>query len=401
MSIDVNFEVTNMYDNYFTSTAIQSHSPGQALATFLESSPPITSTSPAIPRAQVTSVGIIIALRIVHFSVHFHSYCMTVFIRLLVRRDSSNQSHASRDLVPPIPSPVAQPTTQTVFYDRPASLIAYALTSNKYIKLLGKFSDLCVFISLSTDCSTPDNDRQTTNVPNLLSMKPAEDASPNPRHDSIADFSGMTSQGLATSGSGPNGSGSSNGVRHPPKTPGQAGKATASLAAFPQAIKIPLQFNYKGGTGNMHFYWYAFIHFFLSILISSDVYYASQFEQLRLACGISDKDFCDSLRDSDEFNPKGMLSNRFVNSLATAHLPGGKSGVSFSKTHDERFLLKNVSNIEGESFIEFAPQYFDYFDKVLSQSCECGHLTVFSLLRSFTIKSLLPSLKSLAYLGCN
>lgn len=286
----------NMYDNYFTSPTVQSHSPSSHSTSFLSDSSTQASVSPQPQRS----------------------------------------AQPSRDSVQTAPSressqPVVQANAQTVFYDRPASLIAYALTSNKYIKLL-------------------DNDRQTTNVPNLLSMKSTADDA---RHESIADFSNLSAS-LGTSGSGPNTSGSSNNyannaaTRLPPNAGERPGQKSVSTGPLAQAVKIPLQFNYKGGAGNMHFY--------------CDVYYASQFEQLRLACGISDKDFCDSMRDSSEFNPKG-----------------GKSGVSFSKTHDERFLLKNVSNIEGESFIEFAPQYFDYFDKVIHHQVPTAIAKIFGI----------------------
>lgn len=131
------------------------------------------------------------------------------------------------------------------------------------------------------------------------------------RHESIADFSNLSAS-LGTSGSGPNTSGSSNNyannaaTRLPPNAGERPGQKSVSTGPLAQAVKIPLQFNYKGGAGNMHFYWYAIpslsSYYFLFV---SDVYYASQFEQLRLACGISDKDFCDSMRDSSEFNPKG------------------------------------------------------------------------------------------------
>jgi len=40
---------------------------------------------------------------------------------------------------------------------------------------------------------------------------------------------------------------------------------------------------------------------------------------------------------------------------------GGKSGASFSKTLDDRFLLKKVTKSELDSFLEFAEQYFSYF----------------------------------------
>jgi hypothetical protein len=44
---------------------------------------------------------------------------------------------------------------------------------------------------------------------------------------------------------------------------------------------------------------------------------------------------------------------------------GGRSGSSFLKTVDERFILKNVKKTELESFLSLAPHYFDYMSKAL------------------------------------
>eukprot|EP00002_Diphylleia_rotans_P026048 TRINITY_DN5176_c0_g1_i5.p1 TRINITY_DN5176_c0_g1~~TRINITY_DN5176_c0_g1_i5.p1 ORF type:complete len:1705 (-),score=276.50 TRINITY_DN5176_c0_g1_i5:514-5628(-) len=72
-------------------------------------------------------------------------------------------------------------------------------------------------------------------------------------------------------------------------------------------------------------------------------YYAKQFHALRqLHCG-------------GEF--------RFLHSLSRCKkwgATGGKSGSTFCKTLDDRFVLKQVSKIELSHFLEFAPQYFEY-----------------------------------------
>ena len=39
---------------------------------------------------------------------------------------------------------------------------------------------------------------------------------------------------------------------------------------------------------------------------------------------------------------------------------GGKSGVRFFKTNDDRFLLKEVSRQEAKDFNVFCPKYLDY-----------------------------------------
>jgi 1-phosphatidylinositol-3-phosphate 5-kinase len=42
---------------------------------------------------------------------------------------------------------------------------------------------------------------------------------------------------------------------------------------------------------------------------------------------------------------------------------GGKSGARFAKSSDERFVVKNVSKVELQMFLDFAPAYFEYMAK--------------------------------------
>ncbi|KAG0232821.1 1-phosphatidylinositol-3-phosphate 5-kinase [Actinomortierella wolfii] len=44
---------------------------------------------------------------------------------------------------------------------------------------------------------------------------------------------------------------------------------------------------------------------------------------------------------------------------------GGKSGSSFLKTRDDRFIMKQLSKVELEAFIKFAPHYFHYMHKAI------------------------------------
>jgi len=76
------------------------------------------------------------------------------------------------------------------------------------------------------------------------------------------------------------------------------------------------------------------------------VYYAKQFEALRRLYCDSEMDFIQSLSRCKKWITKG-----------------GKSGAPFSKTLDDRFVLKSVSKIELQSFLEFAPAYFEYMSK--------------------------------------
>jgi 1-phosphatidylinositol-3-phosphate 5-kinase len=45
---------------------------------------------------------------------------------------------------------------------------------------------------------------------------------------------------------------------------------------------------------------------------------------------------------------------------------GGKSNVFFAKTLDDRFVIKQVTPTELNSFLGFGPQYFHYLSDALS-----------------------------------
>lgn len=83
-------------------------------------------------------------------------------------------------------------------------------------------------------------------------------------------------------------------------------------------------------------------------------YYAKRFEALRKICCPSELDFIRSLSRCKKWGAQG-----------------GKSNVFFAKTLDERFIIKQVTKTELESFIKFAPGYFKY----LSESIDSGSPT--------------------------
>ncbi|CAG9561466.1 unnamed protein product [Danaus chrysippus] len=101
--------------------------------------------------------------------------------------------------------------------------------------------------------------------------------------------------------------------------------------------------------------------------LSCRVYYASQFHRLRhmllapLEGGRHDAGCCDDPRDKD----KGLceIEEGFIRSLASC-VPwaarGGKSGSTFCKTKDDRYVLKEMTKPEWQQFLEFAPHYFKY-----------------------------------------
>lgn len=80
-------------------------------------------------------------------------------------------------------------------------------------------------------------------------------------------------------------------------------------------------------------------------------YYAKRFEALRRICCPSEMDFVRSLSRCKKWGAQG-----------------GKSNVFFAKTLDDRFIIKQVTKTELESFIKFAPAYFKY----LSESIRTG-----------------------------
>ncbi|XP_031744835.1 1-phosphatidylinositol-3-phosphate 5-kinase FAB1B isoform X1 [Cucumis sativus] len=74
-------------------------------------------------------------------------------------------------------------------------------------------------------------------------------------------------------------------------------------------------------------------------------YYAKRFEALRRIC-CSELDFVKSLSRCKKWGAQG-----------------GKSNVFFAKTLDDRFIIKQVTKTELESFIKFAPEYFKYLSE--------------------------------------
>nr|XP_043626802.1 1-phosphatidylinositol-3-phosphate 5-kinase FAB1B [Erigeron canadensis] len=83
-------------------------------------------------------------------------------------------------------------------------------------------------------------------------------------------------------------------------------------------------------------------------------YYAKQFEALRRISCPSEMDYIRSLSRCKKWGAQG-----------------GKSNVFFAKTLDDRFIIKQVTKTELESFIKFAPAYFKY----LSESIGTGSPT--------------------------
>ncbi|CAG8450252.1 2333_t:CDS:10 [Ambispora leptoticha] len=75
------------------------------------------------------------------------------------------------------------------------------------------------------------------------------------------------------------------------------------------------------------------------------IFFAEQFDALRRNCG------CEST---------------YIQSLARCvkwDSTGGKSGSAFLKTRDDRLVMKQMSRLEMDAFLKFAPAYFEYMSK--------------------------------------
>ncbi|CAB3220369.1 unnamed protein product [Arctia plantaginis] len=102
------------------------------------------------------------------------------------------------------------------------------------------------------------------------------------------------------------------------------------------------------------------------------VYYASQFQRLRhmLLAPLTTPPLDDCRADAEPKcicfeNDKELceIEEGFIRSLAHC-VPwaarGGKSGSTFCKTKDDRYVLKEMTKPEWQQFLEFAPHYFGY-----------------------------------------
>lgn len=77
------------------------------------------------------------------------------------------------------------------------------------------------------------------------------------------------------------------------------------------------------------------------------IYFAEKFADLRAqVVPIGEEAYIRSLARSVQWNARG-----------------GKSGSNFSKTADDRFILKEMSKSEVQLFLESAPNYFNYMSK--------------------------------------
>ncbi|XP_063503931.1 1-phosphatidylinositol 3-phosphate 5-kinase isoform X25 [Pongo pygmaeus] len=81
------------------------------------------------------------------------------------------------------------------------------------------------------------------------------------------------------------------------------------------------------------------------------LYYAGEFHKMReVILDSSEEDFIRSLSHSSPWQARG-----------------GKSGAAFYATEDDRFILKQMPRLEVQSFLDFAPHYFNYITNAVQQ----------------------------------
>jgi len=105
-------------------------------------------------------------------------------------------------------------------------------------------------------------------------------------------------------------------------------------------------------------------------VINCKVYFAIDFKKLRR-----------------QIFPGG--ENEFIRSLRRCYkwnAKGGKSGLTFCKTKDERFIMKQMSRAEIQSFIEFGPSYFEYLTKSLADKQAQKNCALARILGVYTLK---------------
>lgn len=96
-------------------------------------------------------------------------------------------------------------------------------------------------------------------------------------------------------------------------------------------------------------------------------YWATQFHAVReafLSQGSGSKD--NPTNSSSTAQTALDIEKSFILSLSSAYswaASGGKSGASFARTADDRFVIKCISRTELQMFLDCAPAYFEYLSK--------------------------------------
>ncbi|CAA3013956.1 1-phosphatidylinositol-3-phosphate 5-kinase FAB1A-like [Olea europaea subsp. europaea] len=202
----------------------------------------------------------------------------------------------------------SEDTVVPVFDDEPTSIISYALVSPDYQNFMSEeLGKQKNSVESSTSLSFLDS-------VNLLALQSFSDAA----SESLRSLASADESILSNFGS----------------------RSFASLdpLLFTNTLHARVDFSDDGPQGKVKY--------------SVTCYFAKQFEALRRTCCPSELDFIRSLSRCKKWGAQG-----------------GKSNVFFAKTLDDRFIIKQVTKTELESFIKFAPDYFKYLSESLSTGC--------------------------------
>ncbi|CAM8896523.1 unnamed protein product [Rhodiola kirilowii] len=194
-------------------------------------------------------------------------------------------------------------TVIPVFDDEPTSAIAYALTSPEY------------HLQLSED-----GERTNTEFTTSLSFV---DSSSMQSFHSVDEFTSETSKSMGSTDD---------------SFLSLSGSRSASVLdplSYTKTLHARVSFSDDGPLGKVKY--------------TVTCYYAKKFEALRRICCPFELDYVRSLSRCKKWGAQG-----------------GKSNVFFAKTLDDRFIIKQVTKTELESFIKFAPAYFQYLSESIS-----------------------------------
>ena len=101
-------------------------------------------------------------------------------------------------------------------------------------------------------------------------------------------------------------------------------------------------------------------------------YFAKEFDELRSKCLLQQKTKGHLSSDGGGIdNGVEEIRRSYARSLSESirwEARGGKSGSQFSKTSDDRFILKEMSKQDIGEFEKFAPHYFEYVDQCLQNN---------------------------------
>ncbi|KAL0871650.1 hypothetical protein ABMA27_004176 [Loxostege sticticalis] len=97
--------------------------------------------------------------------------------------------------------------------------------------------------------------------------------------------------------------------------------------------------------------------------LSCNPHIADEFANTRSTSALRDRRCCCEERDKADSKSLCEIEEGFIRSLAHCvpwAAKGGKSGSTFCKTKDDRYVLKEMTKPEWQQFLEFAPHYFNY-----------------------------------------